>query len=296
MKRNPFGQKQLEILPVGNAQTGVIYLAKRNGITPAENPVDMQEAMTRQTEATLIFLQAVKNCAEQEGVSNADARKLIFPEKQADGTIAEGVDLYDYLAPKEAGRLIGLQEDARQVALQAATLFLQHRLVYPVIVTEDAKSKANQLTVEPLRFQVAGQNKFKFGDVTIEATEEAGFDAEILMVGPLPRKIEAGEIGYLTDMTGRIKIGDPDWTIEHTREFLMEPQIEAIYQFYQAEIGQAPATTDDGAENLTTPSPALLTASTENPSTGRKSIGASKATELPTIDSTATTLATSPTG
>jgi hypothetical protein len=109
MKRNPFGQKQLEILPVGNTQTGVIYLAKRHGITPAENPVDMQEAMKRQTEATLIFLQAVKNCAEQEGLSNAEARNRLFPTKQEDGTIAEGADLYDYLTPQESARLMGLQ-------------------------------------------------------------------------------------------------------------------------------------------------------------------------------------------
>lgn len=299
MKNNPFqsAKKRLEIVPVGSADSGVIYLAKRGGITPAENPIDVQEAMKRQTEATLIFLQAVKNCAAKDGISQADAREKIFPTTRADGSQVEGADLYDYLEPEQSARLIGLQEDARSIALQASTLFIQNRLAYPIILTADAKAKSNQIEIEPLRFQVAIGNKFRLGEIVVEVIEPAGYDDEILMVQPLPQALHAGDVGFLLDVTGREKIGDAEWTLQCTKQYLLEPQINAIYDFYQQEIG-IPATNATEAEpgNSMKTLPDLPNSSTETRSTGAKSTGASKATESPTIDSTTKTLETSPIG
>lgn len=295
MKRNPFGQKPFEAVVIGNERTGFIHLMKRNAISPAENPVDMQEAMKRQGEATLIFLEAVKTCAAKHGISNAQAREMIFPTPDENGVTVESADLYDYLEPKDAARLMALQEDGRKVAQQAATLFLQHRLVYAIEVTTSAKAKANQLEVKPLTFQVAGSNQFKFGDQIVEVNEAADFDATTLQVEKLDRRFESGEVGYLCDVTGNVKVGDPSWTPQDTLNFLTEEQIETIYQFYQSEIGQAPSP-DAGEENLTTRSPASLNPSTANQLTGAESTGASSNTASETSDSTPTTLETSPTG
>lgn len=313
MKHSPFQTKKrtvIEIEAIGDESTGIIYLAKRGGITPAENPVDLQESIKRESEATLIFLEAVKACATKHGITNADARKRIFPEPTLDvenpaGTITKGVtiegdDLYDYLDPREIAQLISLQSEGREVALQAATLFIQRRMAYPIVVVEDAKAKLNQIAIEPLRYQVATGNNFKFGDTIISASESAGFDAEILMTTQLPRELSAGEVGYLLEgVSGQIKIGDPNWTLEDTRSYLQESQINAIYNFYQSEIGRGPVkTTDDadGEENLKMLSPSSQSTSTEIPSTGVLSTGESRATESAMIDSMPKTLATSQTG
>jgi hypothetical protein len=314
MKHSPFQTKKrtvVEIEAIGDESTGIIYLAKRGGITPAENPVDLQESIKRESEATLIFLEAVKACAVRHGISNADARKRIFPEPTPDktlpdGTIVKGVavdgdDLYDYLEPSEIAQLISLQSEGREVALQAATLFIQRRMAYPIVVTENAKAKLNQIAkiaIEPLRYQVVTDNNFKLGETIIAACEPVGFDAETLMTSQLPRDIAAGEVGYLLDVSGQIKIGDPNWTLEDTRSYLQETQINAIYNFYQSEIGRGPVKKDDadGEENLKMLSPSSPSTSSETPSTGVKSIGASKATASVTIDSTPKTLAISQTG
>lgn len=315
MKNSPFQttKKKLEIVSVGDAETGVIYLAKRNGITPNENPVDMQESMQRQTAATLIFLQAVKNCAEKEGISRAEARELIFPspkppavapttETSATSAIVvaekpKSADLYDYLEPEQAAKLISLQEDSRHVALQAATLFLQHRLAYPIVVTADAKAKSNLLEIEPLRFQVASGNRFKLDDTVIEVAEAASYEVESLVLEPLSQKVVTGTVGFLLDVTGREKLGDPEWTHEHTRSYLTEAQIEAIYRFYQEEIGIASKSDESATEgNSTTISPDLLNINIENLSTGAISTGESKVTESEMNGSTPKTLEVSPIG
>lgn len=309
MKHSPFQTKKrtvIEIEAIGDESTGIIYLAKRGGITPAENPVDLQESIKQESEATLIFLEAVKACAVRHGISNADARKRIFPEPVPgktlpDGTVVkavqpEGDDLYDYLEPREIAQLISLQTESRDVAIRAATLFIQRRLTYPIVVTEDAKEKLNQVAIEPLRYQVTTGNEFKFDGTLITASEPMDFDTVILMTEQLPRKLIAGEVGYLLDRFGQIKFGDPNWTLEDTRLYLQESQINAIYDFYKSEIGQGPAPKDAGEENLKMLSPSSQSTSIETLSTGVKSIGASKATASATIDSTPKTLATSQTG
>jgi hypothetical protein len=310
MKHSPFQTKKrtvVEIEAIGDESTGIIYLAKRGGITPAENPVDLQQSIQRESESTLIFLEAVKGCALTHEISNAEARKRIFPEPipdktLPDGTIVkgatpEGDDLYDYLEPREIAQLISLQSEGREVALQAATLFIQRRMAYPIVVTQDAEAKSDRIEIEPLRYQVATGNNFKFGDTIISASESVGFDAEALLTTQLPRELSAGEVGYLLEgVSGQIKIGDPNWTLEDTRSYLQESQINAIYEFYLSEIGRGTVKKGDGEENLRTPLLSSQSTSSESQSTGVKSIGASKGTASVTIDSTPKTLATSQTG
>jgi hypothetical protein len=313
LKRSPFQSKKVNTMQfkaIGSDETGIIYLLKRGGISPSENPQDVQEMIQREAEAALIFLQGVRQLSERDGITSEQARQLIFPTKTAEqkaleketglAVVVDEVDLYDVLDPAQAKNLILNQENAREVAIRSATLFIQNRLLYPIVLTKDVKAKATALSIEPLRFGIAIGNKFKFGDVTIESTEEADFDSESIDVSSMPQSFEAGSVAFLLDATGREKVGDDQWTDEMTRKYLMEDQITLIYAFYQTEIGVKTEVDDDGKTegNSTsmTKSPSSSSTSIENPSTGEKSTGESKAMGFGTIASTQKTLATSPIG
>jgi hypothetical protein len=319
LKRSPFQSKQskkMEFEAIGSDEIGVIYLLKRGGISPSENPQDMQEMIQRQAEATLIFLQGVRQLAERDGITTEQARERLFPTKEPPKTMNDGessaivlkepeivvdeVDLYDVLDPAQAKNLILNQENAREVAIRSATLFIQNRLLYPIVLTQDAKVKNTELSIEPLRFGVAIGNKFKIEEVTIEVTEEADFDSESIAVSSLPQGFDAGTVGFLLDATGRPKTGDDQWTEEMTRKHLMEDQISLIYAFYQSEIGvKTDASDDDETEgNLTSKTKSLNSSSTstESRSTGEKSTGESRAMGFGTSGSTPKTLETSPIG
>jgi hypothetical protein len=330
VKKSPFSvSKKLEIVPVGTADSGVIYLLKRGGITPNESPVDLQEATRRQAEVTMILMQAVKGCAEKEGISQKEARERVFPtprislyelvpielaealelfmvdavqacilkedcdpkhareklipnrartafakyldaEKAAafnaaieqaialaasperstqeakkliyeallrpDVEVVEEVDLYDYLSADQTSKLLSLQEDGRNTAIMAATLFIQKRLAYPVVLTAEGKAKAVQLEIEPIRFPVCAGNTIRFGDCTIEVSGEVSFDSEILPIKALGQKLPANSVGFLLDISGKEKIGDEAWTIDDTKTYLTEQQIQSIFEFYQREV------------------------------------------------------------
>lgn len=312
LKRSPFQSKKSKVMEfeaIGSEETGIIYLLKRGGISPSENPQDVQEMIQRQAEATLIFLQGVRQLAERDGITTEQARQLIFPTKTAEqealeketglAVVNDEVDLYDVLDPAQAKNLILNQENAREVAIRSATLFIQNRLLYPIVLTKEVKAKSTptSLAIEPLRFGVAIRNRFRFGDVTIESTEEADFDSESIEVTSIPQSFEAGSVGFLLDATGREKVGDEQWTDEMTRKYLMEDQITLIYAFYQSEIGvKAEVNETEGNLTLTTKSPNSSNTSTENQSTGEKSTGESKAMGFGTNGSTVKTLATSPIG
>lgn len=305
LKRSPFQSKKsqkMEYETIGSEATGVIYLLKRGGISPSENPQDVQEMIQRQAEATLIFLQGVRQLAERDGITTEQARERIFPTKTADGegevAVADEVDLYDVLDPSQAKNLILNQENAREVAIRAATLFIQNRLLYPIILTSEAKPKSTALSVEPLRFGVAIGNRFKFGNETIESKDEADFDSETIEVSAIPQTFEAGAVGFLLDATGREKVGDDQWTDEMTRKYLMEEQITLIYQFYQAEIGVKAEVDEETEGNLISKTKSLSSSntSTESQSTGMKSTGESKAMGFGTSASAVKTLESNPIG
>ena len=401
MKRSPFQSKKKAystIVPVGSPETGGMVYMKKGAITPDENPVDFQIASQRQAQTTMIFLQAVKNCARIDGITQAEARKRIFPGDQlpsasirdyleigqisklnslhyeaiknaqilldydeesakariyqtarASGESIEvldisdflsdsqidtldslqsvaiqncmaskkisaseanrqfyekpevdlAVDLYDYLEPEQAASLVGLQDDGRKLKLESATLFLRHRLAHPIILTESADPRAGILKIEPLRFQVAIGNRFRFGDSIVEADDAANFDSEELKVKPIDRKIEAQEVGFLMDiLTGVERLGSPDWSSKDTMRYLTELQVDCIYRFYLQESGQEQedtVTAIAGSEPENLPA-TLMTKSTESPNTlagtlsiGVQSSGNSNSQELQTIDLVATT-------
>lgn len=402
MKRSPYQSRKKNstvIVPVGSHQTGgVVYMLKLGAITPDENPVDFQEASQRQGKTTMIFLQAVKNCAKVENITQAEARTRIFPgdpEPTADlrdfleiGQISKlnslhyeavrnaetlldldevaakervfqtarvsgetvevgdlntflnatqiealdslqsvalqncidrlklssteayrrfyekpkvdlAVDLYDYLEPEQAATLVGMQDNARKIKLEAATLFLRYRLAHPIVVVEDANPRAGILKIEPLRYPVAIGNLFRVGDIMVESDDVGNFDEEELRIKPLSRKVFKDEVGFLMDvLTGMERLGSPDWEEKDTKRFLTEDQVTGIYEFYLAESGQAReddspkaiAPSEDENLTLTAKSDELPTTLAATLSIGETSSGSSSAPESTTIDSPAITL------
>lgn len=69
------------IVPVGNESTGIVYLLKKEGLSPCENPVDMQQASRKQAQTTALIYEAVRAYAEKHGVPEAIARDIVLSAK-----------------------------------------------------------------------------------------------------------------------------------------------------------------------------------------------------------------------
>lgn len=234
-----------EIRAVGSPDIGIIHLQKKGGISPNENPIDLQETVTKQAEVQLMLQKAVARLAETESISKAEARKRLFASPVRDAeTGAEAEDelpsLYDHLTIEETRELLNLQADQSKTALRAATLFIKYRVAYPVQLAAGAKVKASGLTVSPLGFAIADGQKIKFGAVTVVSDRvhapDADAETQELSVRSTTQALPDGKIGYLCDLeTGKIQIGDGEWTEEDTKEYLSQALIQAIYEFYQME-------------------------------------------------------------
>ncbi len=206
--------------------------------------------------------------------SAQEAKKLIYEALlRPDVEVVEEADLYDYLTPDQTTKLLNLQEDGRNTAIMAATLFIQKRLAYPVILTSEGKAKAVQLEIEPIRFPVCAGNAVRFGDYTAEIAGEVTYDSEILPIKALGQKLPAS-VGFLLDISGREKIGDESWTIDDTKTYLTEQQIQAIFDFYQREVSGVEATPNQEG-NLMTSLPSSENILPKTPLIGETSTGGS---------------------
>jgi hypothetical protein len=299
MMHSPFQTAQKIVNPIKVVSAGGfnIHLLSRGYLTLTED-YETDAVATREAEVTEIFLEAIKACASKEGIKASEAREKVFPSQRADGVEVEGADLMDYLDVKPMHKLIQLQKvTTKDDVAHVATLMIRERLVYPVVVKAVAKQKSNQLgEVEPLRFNAVGGNRLRFGETIVEVDGNATYDEEMVVVKPLLRQIEAGEVGYLLDAMGGFKVGNADWTLEHTKSLLSLEQQRALYDFYKSERGDSAASEDAGEENLTMPLLESDSSLNESQSTGLPSIGESNPTESPTNDSMPRTLATSQPG
>lgn len=209
MKFSPFQQvRRPEIVPIGTEETGIVYLLKRKALTPNENPVSRQELANNQRELSLIFFQAAKNLAETEGKSDEEAIALVFPQKNADGTVSDGLSIYKYLSPEQISRLIELQSVSADVPIKAATLLIRHRIAYPVILSERASAKETRLDVDPLWFPLQIGDRIKYDNLIVTVSDNADIGADSIKVESLPGNLDKKSVGFLLDFeTGSEKIG-----------------------------------------------------------------------------------------
>lgn len=105
-KLSPFSKsKRLDIIPVGNADTGILYLLKKSDLSPCENPVSIQQAQKRSAKVSIMLLEAAQNYAEKHGVTEEQARDIILSAKTP-------LQFSDYLTPASKKKFDVLVEEA----------------------------------------------------------------------------------------------------------------------------------------------------------------------------------------
>lgn len=238
-KFSPFLKSpKFEIAKVGNELTGYIYLLKKNGLSPCENPVDLQKASKRQAKVTALILEAIKNYAELHGLTEGEAREAMFSENNA-----VAMNPVDYLTMEQKESYFEHVDQVKTLPYKAATLMLRYRAVYPVELVANAKSNSTSLQVAPIGFSAAVGDRIRFeGGVTVELTAKVSEGADLLPIKPLESNLTSGKVGYLIDFeTGSEKYGFPDWSDKDTAEFLLENQVQALFNFYKSETGELPS-------------------------------------------------------
>lgn len=233
--------KQKQIVPIGDETTGVVHLLKKGGISPKENPADMQERQKKTARVQALLIKATQRLAQAEDISRTEARKRLFamPTKSAkDGEPVEreGLGLYDSLEPDEIETFLQLQGETEELKIRAATLMIQFRIAFPVEVVALAKAGSEVIEVKPIGFEVHAGDRISFnnGDIIAEVKEHRDEQSLSIPVIKLKAPLKPETLGYLCFKgTESPKIGDPDWTQEATENFLLERQIQLMYDFYR---------------------------------------------------------------
>ncbi len=255
MKLLPFVNKPLEEIEIiGNENTGLLYLVKRHGVTPNENPSDFQEQQKKQQKFLLKLTQRIKQLAREEGVPVHEMRKRVMgaaapeekPANEEGATAVEVVDsdeqqMFDYLDEDTAELLFNLQEDKANLAIRAATYMLQYRVVYPVVLASNAVAGSKTLNIESPQSPIDAHTSVRFGlnkFVEIAETLIPTFGAENLSVDEIPFQLKQGDVGFLCQSgTRKLQVGYLDWTEKDTRDTLSEEMIALLFNFYQKEAG-----------------------------------------------------------
>ena len=284
-KLSPFSKsKRLDIVPVGNADTGILYLLKKSDLSPCENPVSAQEAQKRSAKVSIMLLEAAQNYAEKHGVTEEQARDIVLSaktplqfsdylsvqsKKKFDALVEEALKSYQakeavsedeakqavipamnpiisgvsvnplyYLSSDKQYEYLELLGSNSEVVLNAATAMIKYRRAYHCVTTSRVVDGATEVQIEPSMFEASALDKIRFGSAVLVLEEPVSYGQELIKVKPA-KAIESGAVGFLLDFeTGQEKYGDPDWSVEATKEYLLNSQIEALYRFYQAEAGE----------------------------------------------------------
>ena len=299
MKPIPFLAKrpELKIIPVGSDLTGYVYVQKQGFITPNENPKDYQMLQKKNREFFLAYNSRVKELAKEKEVSIPEMRKFLEElqgGKQGEASIDTGESFLDYLDDKTAEIMFTLQEDARTLAIRAATFMLQHRAAIPVILRESAEPKARELKVEGITNPLGAEDILRFGDYTVAVRNYANYGATNVEVKDIPVPLEKGTVGYLCDKSSaQVKVGFSDWSVDDTQNAIGEELIAELYRFYQVEAGEAADIDNAGELEGAEVDEADLGEATTPLSTGETSILDSNGSDVETNDSMPKTLETS---
>jgi hypothetical protein len=294
--RIPFATKSTEIAyaAISDDKGSTVYLLKRGDICPAEDPEELQFRVRQKSRSTALYFKAVEAFKEANQCTHKEARDEFL-------SVGAKGDLYEWLSADDIAELIELESSAKDVSYHVATLFLQLRLLHPIVISGLCPEGSNILQVEPLNTLLHRGDVIRIDRQRVVVTADADYDDQRIQVEAIKADLVVGTVGFLMDGRSE-KVGSPDWTIEDTRAYLTGSQIETIYAFYiEEDSARYPALPEaesmdlieGNPEKSLPPSSDMLPAT---PSTGRRSIGASKATGSETIDSTEKVLVSSPAG
>lgn len=253
MRFNPFSTSRTRVFKkVEVPGTGYIHLEVKKGIVPDERTEEVQKieseisALDRdRLELLWSVIQISKREGEKRGISLSEAREQLFggSMKAADSTgteIVQASPIELVETKEELKSLLGdsakdEQSDLLRKKLKRliATNVMRSRLGWTV-EAEPTKSGSVQInTTRPCVFGIFPGSKIRFGSTTVTVGGEGVMEWEdVIPVEKTTAKIEG--LGFLLDGSGREFVGT-DWTEEMTAELLIDPQIEAIYQFFQTE-------------------------------------------------------------
>jgi hypothetical protein len=214
MRKLPFVHvPKLRHVTLGSENAGKLWLLERGGITPSENPIDIQQHLLNQQKIAKIYKTATQKLAKARGVSISEARKLMqgLSVKEADGKTTVEIDddpvsFEDWLSPEELAELIQLGGDSVSLEIRVATLFIRHRVLYPVFLAAPATAGATTMHVKPLTMPIMAGDRIDFEDFKVEVTEFADYEAEVIQVAKVPGKLKADAFGFLMD-GGKKKAG-----------------------------------------------------------------------------------------
>lgn len=279
-KYNPFGiPKKEEFEAVGTEETGIIYLLKRNQLKIKENPKDLQELDRDRARLIRLVGEATNALAKAKGIDAKEANEMLFPKRIGDTDVLPQEDLTQWLSPEDKERWILLNSSVSSKH-RAATLFIKYRLGYHVTLTALAKAKTADLEIQPLRWDLAIGQQIQFDGFRCELTEAAEVGDERIYIKPLPQKLEAGATGFVVDFeTNSVKIGIPSWSEEDTQD-LDEIQVDAIYAFYEAQIGLRRSASEGESQEANS-----IASSNQSQLTGSSVTPESNGTESPTPNS-----------
>ncbi|MBW4580686.1 MAG: hypothetical protein KME42_14065 [Tildeniella nuda ZEHNDER 1965/U140] len=243
--RSPFASLKQEIRPVVTMPDGaIVYFVSTGSIDPNTSPVSIQEKQRKQARINALILEAIETLAVRQGITSEQARSLIFPDDKEKGTAIE-VNPLSYLNLEQKTEYFGLTAEAAELPLLAATLMMRFRVAYDLTLLEPVEGKARKLYVREPWYEISVGAVFKFDQLKVSITEP--YDAEDGSIGiaQIDTVLPVGAAGFLLNSDRKTyAMGDPFWTIEHTKELSLEnadgsdSQIQSIYNFYLRESGQ----------------------------------------------------------
>ena len=232
-------------------------------------------------------------------IKDKNANYQVLPIGQGLKTKTKGtridIDISEYADTdtiKQAARLNRLSPDT---AIEAATLMIRYRVLYPVRITRKVKSGEGSIVLNQLNTSLQENDRIKFlveGDRPVTVTVAKGIavsDDGVFDIGVqienCPGGIPADTLGFLMD--GPTYKAGAKWTEDQTRK--LGGLASELYQFYQEEsLGPQPDkdSTDDGVGNGETSNNSSDKSENVNQLTGVNTSGESSPTGSQTPDST----------
>jgi hypothetical protein len=302
--RIPFSTRNdtIDFQVIADNKGNSIYLLRRGDLTSAEDPERTAERVKARSRLAALYLTAVKNYQQENRTTRADAETYFIGDEK---TGRKPGSMYDYMTTDEIAEFQEIDAQTQDVPVLAATLFLKHRCLFPVVIKQFAGQGANQLYCDPIQFEMPANSVIRCDGRRIVVTKEPEEGATMIEVRPLGADISEGSVAFL--MEGRSeKIGIPEWTFDDTWERLTIRMQNAIAQFYQQEsqASEAPDAVEgqegdseiEGKDLLTMKSSESSNTPLSLPPTGENSSGESKSQELETAGSTKKTSGTSRAG
>ncbi|MFN9557903.1 MAG: hypothetical protein ACK56B_04865 [Dolichospermum sp.] len=273
-------KSNFEIIPVGNENTGIIYLEKRGSLTTGES-MDIGSIDAKRQRAAIIASKLVKKISVDRGVTIAEAQELLSPTRSADGTseIDNSDVIYDYI--EDFTELNALSAtDSTSVSIAIATLLIKKRVAFPVQLIAPVTFNSTSISVHPFQLTLQDKQVIRFGDclVTVVGNYASCPDHESLLVQvePVTENLPIST-GFLYDKsTKSYVVGTDNWTEEDTKD-CSDEFVSAIYEFYEKERSRWQVEVEPPSAPVEGEQPVPLL-------TGETSTGVSNPTELPTLD------------